>query len=121
MPFLKIHNEAVYDSFTMEGEWRSMLTSMCVRDMWASHLQGHAEQDCCILCTFAVVLKGRKWTNECLCVYFQISLVMHGAGRSFLYILSSLFAKMQNWFISFLQMQMFSLILQATCVWEMAL
>lgn len=102
------------------GRWvEEHVGYVCERHV--SHLQGHAEQDSCILCTFAVILEGRKWANECLCVSFQMSLVMQLAVHSFLYILSSLFAKLQNRFISFLQMQIFSLILQAMCVWEMAL
>lgn len=72
------------------GRWVEDCWLVCERDMWASHMQGHAEQDSCILCAFAVVLKGRKWTNECLCVYFQSNLVMQEAVCRFLYILSSI-------------------------------
>lgn len=56
MPFSNIHNEEVYDSFPMEGKWRNVLAGVCVCvwDMWASHLQGHAERDSCVLCNFTV-------------------------------------------------------------------
>lgn len=127
MPFLNIHSEEVYDRFPMEGEW-TMLARMRVRDMWAGHLQGHADHDSCFLYNFTVCvgLGGQevdKWMLVC-----SVSKQSWYAGSgiicseySFLYMLFSLFAKMQNTFISSLHIQVFPLEFSARGVQEVAL
>lgn len=41
MPFLDVHNEEIYDSFTAEGEWRGVLASVCVRHVSQSSARSH--------------------------------------------------------------------------------
>lgn len=43
MPFLNVHNEEIYDSFTVEGEWRGVLDSVlvCVRHVSQSSARSH--------------------------------------------------------------------------------
>lgn len=131
MPFSNINNEEVYDSFTMEGKWRTVLARMCVRDMWdiCKVTQNKTAAFCALLqCVGLERQEVDKWTL----VYFQTNLATQEAVKKAMNDAASYVCRyFQRFKIQNLQkcrtdlfplrMQVFSLMFQATCAGELGL